>query len=87
MIIYLSFGIFLYTAYQLNGPFMASFASFNLNYNLSGSITEMFDIAVILGLFSGIMAGQFSSNSILAGFKHSIILLTAAIAMFVFIIT
>jgi len=86
MIIYLSFGIYLYTAYQLNGPFMSSFSSFNLNFNTGQNVTEMFDIAVILGLFSGIMAGQFSSNSILAGFKHSIVLLAAAVAMFVFIV-
>jgi flagellar protein FlaJ len=31
------------------------------------------------------MAGQFSSNSILAGFKHSIVLLAATIAVFVFL--
>jgi flagellar protein FlaJ len=46
----------------------------------------MFDIGIILGLFSGIMAGQFSSNSIFAGFKHSIVLLAASVAMFVFIV-
>ncbi|ABS56899.1 type II secretion system protein [Methanoregula boonei 6A8] len=86
MIIYLSFGIYLYTAYQLNGPFMSSFSSFNLNFNIAQNVTEMFDIAIALGLFSGIMAGQFSSNSILAGFKHSIVLLAAAVAMFVFIV-
>jgi len=85
MIIYLSFGIYLYTAYQLNGPFISSFSSFNLNYDLSGNVTEMFDIGLLLGFFSGLMAGQFSSNSILAGFKHSILLLAAAVAMFVFI--
>ena len=86
MIIYLSFGIYLYTAYQLNVPFMSSFTGFNLNFNLAQNVTDMFSIGLILGLFSGIMAGQFSSNSILAGFKHSIILLAAAVAMFVFII-
>jgi flagellar protein FlaJ len=86
MIIYLSFGIYLYTAFQLNGPFISSFSSFNLNFNLADNVTEMFDIGIILGLFSGIMAGQFSSNSIFAGFKHSIILLAATVAMFVFIV-
>jgi archaeal flagellar protein FlaJ len=86
MIIYLSFGIYLFTAYQLNGPFMVSFSTYNINFNLDRNITDMFRIAVILGLFSGIMAGQFSSNSILAGFKHSIVLLASAIAMFVFIV-
>jgi len=86
MIIYLSFGIYLYTAYQLNGPFMSSFTTYNLNFNLAQNVTDMFRIGIILGLFSGIMAGQFSSNSILAGFKHSIVLLAATVAMFVFFV-
>jgi archaeal flagellar protein FlaJ len=86
MIIYLSFGIYLYTAYQLNGPFISSFSSYNLSFNTSQNVSEMFDIGLILGLFSGIMAGQFSSNSVLAGFKHSIVMLAAAVAVFVFII-
>jgi len=86
MIIYLSFGIYLFTAYQLNGPFMVSFSSYNINFNLAQNVTDMFRIAIILATFSGIMAGQFSSNSILAGFKHSIVLLAAAVALFVFIV-
>ncbi|MDD5144351.1 type II secretion system F family protein [Methanoregula sp.] len=86
MIIYLSFGIYLFTAYQLNGPFMVSFSTYNINFNLAQNVTDMFRIAVILGAFSGIMAGQFSSNSILAGFKHSIVLLAAATVLFVFIV-
>jgi len=86
MIIYLSFGIYLYTAYQLNGPFMSSFSAYNLNFNIAQNVMDMFSIGLILGLFSGIMAGQFSSNSILAGFKHSIVLLAASVAMFVFIV-
>jgi flagellar protein FlaJ len=86
MIIYLSFGIYLYTAFQLNGPFMSSFKAYNIGFNIAQNITDMFRIGIILGLFSGIMAGQFSSNSILAGFKHSIVLLAAAVAMFVFIV-
>jgi flagellar protein FlaJ len=86
MIIYLSFGIYLYTAYQLNVPFLASFQNQNIPLNLAGNVTDMFRIGIILGTFSGIMAGQFSSNSILCGFKHSIVLLTAALVMFMFII-
>ncbi|NMB78075.1 MAG: secretion system protein [Methanomicrobiales archaeon] len=87
MIIYLSFGIYLYTAYQLNVPFLASFTGQNMNVNIdtAGNLTEMFRIGIILGAFSGIMAGQFSSNSILAGFKHSIVLLSAALGLFVFL--
>jgi flagellar protein FlaJ len=88
MIIYLSFGIYLYTAYQLNVPFLASFREHNLTnmMNMGGTITDMFRIGIILGAFSGIMAGQFSSNSILAGFKHSIVLLAAAIVTFTFFV-
>jgi len=84
MIIYLSFGIYLYTAYQLNVPFLESFKGMNLNIDTAGNLTEMFRIGIILATFSGIMAGQFSSNSILAGFKHSILLLIATVALFVF---
>jgi archaeal flagellar protein FlaJ len=83
MIIYLSFGIYLYTAYQLNVPFLAAFKGMNVNVDMAGNLTEMFRIGIILATFSGIMAGQFSSNSILAGFKHSIVLLAATIALFV----
>ncbi|MDO9035441.1 MAG: type II secretion system F family protein, partial [Methanoregula sp.] len=83
MIIYLSFGIYLYTAYQLNVPFLSAFKGMNVNVDMAGNLSDMFRIGIILATFSGIMAGQFSSNSILAGFKHSIILLAATIALFV----
>ena len=83
MIIYLSFGIYLYTAYQLNVPFLAAFKGMNVTIDTADNLTEMFNIGIILATFSGIMAGQFSSNSILAGLKHSIVLLAATIAMFV----
>lgn len=87
MIVYLSFGIFLYTAYQLNGAFIVSFVGLGgLTPDISGSLTDMFRISIILGTISGIMAGQFSANSILAGFKHSIIFLLVAIWLFVYYI-
>lgn len=88
MIIYLSFGIYLYTAYQLNVPFLSSFREQHMTIamDMGANITDMFRIGIILGAFSGIMAGQFSSNSILAGFKHSIVLLAAAVLVFVFFI-
>jgi archaeal flagellar protein FlaJ len=83
MIIYLSFGIYLYTAYQLNVPFLDAFRGMDVTVDMAGNLSDMFRIGIILATFSGIMAGQFSSNSILAGFKHSIVLLAATIAMFV----
>jgi len=85
MIIYLSVGIYLYTAYQLNGPFIEAFKSSNLTVNLTSSMGDMFHLGLILAAFSGIMAGQFSSNSIFCGFKHSIVLMITTVVMFVFI--
>jgi flagellar protein FlaJ len=82
MVVYLSFGVFLYTAYQLNTQFLASFTHFNLALDTAGNVSEMFHIAIVLGAFSGIMAGQLSANSILAGFKHSIVFLVATVFLF-----
>ncbi|OPY37810.1 MAG: flagellar assembly protein J [Methanoregula sp. PtaU1.Bin051] len=89
MIIYLSFGIYLYTAYQLNVPFLESFKgqSMSITMDMAGNVTDMFRIGIILGAFSGIMAGQFSSNSVLCGFKHSIVLLSAALVLFVYFVS
>jgi flagellar protein FlaJ len=53
-----------------------------MNIDTAGNLNDMFRIGIILATFSGIMAGQFSSNSILAGFKHSIVLLAATLALF-----
>ena len=85
-IIYLSLGIFLYSAYQLNVTFIESFSEFNLNFNVSSNVGEMFHISIILALFSGLMAGQLSANNILAGLKHSIIFLLATGVLFIYII-
>ena len=87
MIIYLSFGIYLYTAFQLNGPVPSPvFPCTTSTSTLPRTSPTCFRIRIILGLFSGIMAGQFFFPDILAGFKHSIVLLAAATAMFVFIV-
>jgi flagellar protein FlaJ len=89
MIVYLSFGIYLYTAYQLNVSFIASFQnfpSFDLSFDTASNLLDMFRIGIILGGFSGIMAGQLSSANPLAGFKHTIIFLIATIIMFTLVI-
>ncbi len=85
-VIYLSFGIYLYSAYQMNVAFISSFSAYDISFDLTSNKTDMFHIGIILAFFSGIMAGQLSANSILCGLKHSIILLSATIAMFVFIL-
>jgi flagellar protein FlaJ len=85
-IIYLSFGIFLYSAYQLNTSFISSFETFDLDFSITDNVRDMFHISLILGGFSGIMAGQLSTNTILGGLKHSILFVIASIVLFVSII-
>ncbi|EHQ36382.1 Type II secretion system F domain-containing protein [Methanoplanus limicola DSM 2279] len=85
-IIYLSYGIFLYSSYQLNVSFIDSFSGFDMNLDISSNVVNMFHISMILGLFSGIMAGQLSSNNIMAGFKHSVLFLAASVVLFTVII-
>ena len=85
-VIYLSFGIYLYSAYQMNVAFISSFSAYDISFDLTSNKTDMFHIGMILAFFSGIMAGQLSANSILCGLKHSILLLAATVAMFIFII-
>jgi flagellar protein FlaJ len=85
MIVYLSVGIYLYTAYSLNVSFIASFSDFNLNFDTMGNLTDMFQIGMVLGFFSGLMTGQLSVNSILAGLKHAIVLLLGCFVLFIYI--
>lgn len=85
-IIYLSFGIYLFCAYQMNVAFIASFEGMGVTFDLSRNKGDMFHIGMILAFFSGIMAGQLSGNSILCGLKHSIIMLAATIVVFTFFI-
>jgi len=85
-VIYLSFGIYLYSSYQMNVAFISSFSAYDLTFDLTSNVSDMFHIGMILAFFSGIMAGQLSSNSVLCGLKHSIILIVATVVMFVYII-
>jgi len=76
----------MYTAYSLNVSFVASFTNFNISFDTSGNLTDMYRIGLVLGFFSGLMAGQLSANSILAGLKHAVILVLGCFILFVFII-
>ncbi|WP_421909161.1 type II secretion system F family protein [Methanolacinia petrolearia] len=46
-IIYLSYGIFLYSAYELNVSFVQSFMDFDVSFNLESNISEMFHISAL----------------------------------------
>ncbi len=82
-VVYLSFGVYLYTALELNTRFVSSFTKFDVALDIAGNVTDMFYVAIVLGAFSGIMAGQLSANSIMSGFKHSIVFLIATVLVFV----
>lgn len=86
MIVYLAVGIYMYTSYSLNVSFVSSFTSFDIDFDTAGNLTDMFRIGIVLAFFSGLMAGQLSANSILAGLKHAIILVLGCLVLFVFII-
>jgi len=85
-VIYLSFAIYLFAAYEMNVAFISSFSSFNVSFDISGNKQDMFIIGIILAFFSGIMAGQMSANTMLSGLKHSIIMLVMTIITFVYLI-
>lgn len=85
-VIYLSFGIYLYCSYQLNDAFVASFVKMNVKFDIAGNVRDMFRVAIIIGGFSGLMAGQLSSNNVLSGIKHTIIFLIASIVVFVYVL-
>ncbi|WP_373838663.1 type II secretion system F family protein [Methanospirillum sp.] len=86
MIVYLAVGIYMYTAYSLNVSFVSSFTSFDINFDTTGNLTDMFRIGIVLSFFSGLMAGQLSANSVLAGLKHAILLVLGCFVLFAFII-
>ncbi|MFH0967294.1 MAG: type II secretion system F family protein [Methanobacteriota archaeon] len=86
MIVYLAVGIYMYTAYSLNVSFVSSFTNFNISFDTAGNLTDMFRIGLVLSFFSGMMAGQLSSNSILSGFKHAILLVFGCFVLFMYII-
>ena len=47
-------------------------------------VAMFFVIVLIQALFTGLIAGQLGENSVLAGTKHSIIMLLASFGIFVF---
>ncbi len=82
MVVYLSFGVFLYTVYALNVSFISSFQNFNLPIDTSSNKLDMYRISITLGISSGLLAGKLSSNSIFAGLKHVAIFLVSTIILF-----
>ena len=60
-VIYLSFGIYLYSAYQMNVAFISSFSAYDISFDLTSNKTDMFHIGIILAFFSGITPSKSAS--------------------------
>jgi flagellar protein FlaJ len=83
--IYISFGTFLYICYALSTQFMASITKLGTQINIPDINAMMFSTSAMLGLFSGLIAGQMGEGRLLYGLKHSIILLLATYFIFTFL--
>lgn len=61
-------------------------AVFNMEVSMTLYYTSMFfTIVIIQGLFTGLIAGQLGDNSIISGTKHSLIMVTVALGVFLFL--
>ncbi|RLI75678.1 secretion system protein [Archaeoglobales archaeon] len=82
VIIYVSFFTFLYIAYSMQSSFLAGLTKLNVPINLSGSLSLMYRISLILALFSGILAGQMEKGHILNGLKHVCVFMLSSFILF-----
>ena len=57
-----------------------------VNQGITCYYSALFFVAVVLqGLFMGLIAGQLGENSIIAGSKHSMIMVLSAVSIFLFL--
>ncbi|MHC1570645.1 MAG: type II secretion system F family protein [Methermicoccaceae archaeon] len=87
--IYISFAVFLYTSFTMGTSFIPSLTgvaegvpSTSAQVDLVKSLSTMFHTALILGLFSGLIAGKMSKGHVLYGIKHSIVFIIISYVMF-----
>jgi len=93
MIVYASFGVFLFVVYVLFTTFfsqirqlIATGAPFMSGINPSVFYIWFFHMAVIEGAISGFVAGKISEGAVSAGLKHVLILLLTSLLFFVVLI-
>jgi flagellar protein FlaJ len=82
-IIYLSFFILLYISYSIIHAFLSKLPNYTPSQSL---LSMMYQIAITLSVFSGIVAGQMEKGHVLHGLKHTFIFLIASIIVFEFLI-
>lgn len=85
--IYISFVVFLYAAYTLSMTFMPSLSSEAITgFDFSSNTRMMFHTSLMLGFFSGLIAGQMGEGDLMYGLKHSIAFLVVSYLLFTFVI-
>jgi flagellar protein FlaJ len=83
--VYLAFGTFLYVCYSFANEFLVSIVGMGTNQGLINPDeikSTMFNTCSILGLFSGLILGEMAEGNIMAGLKHSLILMIVTFIMF-----
>jgi len=85
--IYISFAVFLYTSYTIGTSFIPTLtgvgqATAISGFDVSGSLSTMFHTSLILGFFSGLIAGKMSRGHVLYGIKHCILFVLISYLMF-----
>lgn len=69
------------------GLFSVLCVSFNINGGLTCYYVALFfSLLVVLAVFMGLIAGQLGENSVIAGIKHSLIMLASAFVIFMFVV-
>lgn len=98
MIIYVTFGVFLLTAYNVSTSFLpllpesAAGGTQPVGGISVGGIGQetihqlFFRASIIQALCSGLVAGKMGTGEVLSGLKHSVAMLVAAWAVFVFLV-
>ena len=96
-IVYIAFFIFIFIDYILLKTFFAKIESLKESLSDVGGLflmrelsydnikTIMFHMAIMQGLFGGLIAGKMGEGALGAGLKHSLILIIIAFLMFLFI--
>jgi flagellar protein FlaJ len=91
IIIYLAFGVFLYTTYVLIKNMLSVFASieapqFAGNVNLAELESVFLETSILVSVFSGLAAGIMGEGRIEAGLKHIFILVAITYVFFKFLV-
>jgi flagellar protein FlaJ len=95
--VYIAFFIFLFIDYILLQTFFAKIEALKESLSEAGGLflmkelsfdsikTIMFHMAIMQGLFGGLIAGKMGEGALGAGLKHSLILIIIGFLMFYFI--